>query len=202
MDDHATTDGTATGEPRRTSDRELIADFILANETAVRRRIDRTAGRAPGVDPDDIFSTTLRRVDGAAARGSFRMRSAPEAWSFVARVVQRAVQRHRLRAMRLAEAVAGFASQRPAVQEDRVDDGERAELARLMREIERARPQDAELIQHRLRGHRWREVSDAMGVSEEALRQRWSALMRRLRERMSRGQDAPIVTGAGCTRGR
>lgn len=202
MDDHATTDGTATGEPRRASDRELIADFILANETAVRRRIDRTAGRAPGVDPDDVFSTTLRRVDGAAARGSFRMRSAPEAWSFVARVVQRAVQRHRMRAARLAEAVAGFASQRPAVQEDRVDDGLRAELARLMREMERVRPQDAELIQHRLRGHRWREVSDAMGVSEEALRQRWSALVRRLRERMSRGQDAPIVTGAGCTRGR
>jgi hypothetical protein len=96
MDDHATTDGTATGDPRRPSDRELIADFILANEAAVRRRIERTTGRAPGVDPDDIFSTTLRRVDGAAARGSFRMRSAPEAWSFVARVVQRAVQRHRL----------------------------------------------------------------------------------------------------------
>jgi RNA polymerase sigma factor (sigma-70 family) len=202
MDDHATTDGTATGGARRPSDRELIADFILANEAAVRRRIERTTGRAPGIDADDIFSTTLRRVDGAAARGSFRMRSAPEAWSFVARVVQRAVQRHRLRAARLAEAVAGLASQRPAVQEDRVDDGDRAELARLMRELERVRPQDAELIQHRLRGHRWREVSDAMGVTEEALRQRWSALMRRLRERMSRGQDAPIVTGAGCTRGR
>jgi RNA polymerase sigma factor (sigma-70 family) len=202
MDDHATTDGTATGDPRRPSDRELIADFILANEAAVRRRIERTTGRAPGIDADDIFSTTLRRVDGAAARGSFRMRSAPEAWSFVARVVQRAVQRHRLRAARLAEAVAGLASQRPAVQEDRVDDGDRAELARRMRELERVRPQDAELIQHRLRGHRWREVSDAMGVTEEALRQRWSALMRRLRERMSRGQDAPIVTGAGCTRGR
>jgi RNA polymerase sigma factor (sigma-70 family) len=202
MDDHATTDGTATGDPRRPSDRELIADFILANEAAVRRRIERTTGRAPGIDADDIFSTTLRRVDGAAARGSFRMRSAPEAWSFVARVVQRAVQRHRLRTARLAEAVAGLASQRPAVQEDRVDDGDRAELARLMRELERVRPQDAELIQHRLRGHRWREVSDAMGVTEEALRQRWSALMRRLRERMSRGQDAPIVTGAGCTRGR
>jgi RNA polymerase sigma factor (sigma-70 family) len=202
MDDHATTDGTATGDPRRPSDRELIADFILANEAAVRRRIERTTGRAQGIDADDIFSTTLRRVDGAAARGSFRMRSAPEAWSFVARVVQRAVQRHRLRAARLAEAVAGLASQRPAVQEDRVDDGDRAELARLMRELERVRPQDAELIQHRLRGHRWREVSDAMGVTEEALRQRWSALMRRLRERMSRGQDAPIVTGAGCTRGR
>jgi DNA-directed RNA polymerase specialized sigma24 family protein len=112
------------------------------------------------------------------------------------------VQRHRLRTARLAEAVAGLASQQPAVQEDRVDDGDRAELARLMRELERVRPQDAELIQHRLRGHRWREVSDAMGVTEEALRQRWSALMRRLRERMSRGQDAPIVTGAGCTRGR
>jgi RNA polymerase sigma factor (sigma-70 family) len=202
MDDHATTDGTATGGARRPSDRELIADFILANEAAVRRRIERTTGRAPGIDADDIFSTTLRRVDGAAARGSFRMRSAPEAWSFVARVVQRAVQRHRLRTARLAEAVAGLASQQPAVQEDRVDDGDRAELARLMRELERVRPQDAELIQHRLRGHRWREVSDAMGVTEEALRQRWSALMRRLRERMSRGQDAPIVTGAGCTRGR
>ena len=182
--------------------REQIAQFMIDNEAALRRRIGAEIRGTPGVDADDVFSTTLRRVDYAAARGSFTLRSAPEAWSFVARVLQRAVQRHRRRAMRLAEAVAGLASQRPAVHEDPVEDADRAGLARLMRELERVRPQDAELIQHRLRGHRWREVSDSMGVSEEALRQRWSALMRRLRERLTRGQDAPIVTGAGCTRGR
>ncbi|MFM9170868.1 MAG: hypothetical protein ACKOTD_12350, partial [Phycisphaerales bacterium] len=71
---------------------------MIAHEAALRRRIGSAVRGSPGVDADDVFSTTLRRVDGAAARGTFRMRSAPEAWCFVAQVVQRAVERHRRRA--------------------------------------------------------------------------------------------------------
>jgi DNA-directed RNA polymerase specialized sigma24 family protein len=54
-----------------------------------------------------------------------------------------------------------------------------------MNELMRTRPQDAELIQHRLRGRKWREISAVTGVSEEALRQRWSSLVGRLRSRRS-----------------
>jgi len=90
-------------------DREQIAQFMLQNESALRRRIGAEVGRSPGVDADDVFSTTLRRVDYAAAKGSFAMRSKPEAWSFVAQVVNRAVARHRRRAARFAATVAKFA---------------------------------------------------------------------------------------------
>jgi hypothetical protein len=86
--------------------REEIAQFMLTHEDALRRRIGAEVGKSPGVDADDVFSTTLRRVDYAAAHGSFQMRSVPEAWSFVARVVERAVQRHRRRAARFDAAVA------------------------------------------------------------------------------------------------
>jgi RNA polymerase sigma factor (sigma-70 family) len=168
--------------------RERIAQFIIEHEAALRRRIGAEVRGAPGVDADDVFSTTLRRVDYAAAKGSFSMRSAPEAWGFVAKVVRRAVQRHRRRAARLAEAVAALAtSPREAVDES-PDHEDRLELAFIMQELEATRPQDAELIRHRLRGRRWREVSRDMGVSEEALRQRWSALMARLR---TRRREAP-----------
>lgn len=187
-------------------DREQIARFIMDHEDALRRRIGAEVGGSPGVDPDDVFSTTLRRVDSAAAHGSFRMRGPAEAWSFVTKVVQRAVQRHRRRASRMTEALAAFAEiSRPQPRAPEPD--ERAELVAIMQEVRRTRPQDAQLIEHRLRGLKWREISRSMGVSEEALRQRWSSLLARLRERIAarqqpRPQEAPIVTGAGWTRGR
>ncbi|MFM7798679.1 MAG: RNA polymerase sigma factor [Planctomycetota bacterium] len=164
--------------------RERIAQFMIENEAALRRRIGAEIRGNPGVDADDVFSTTLRRVDYAAARGSFRLRSTPEAWSFVARVLQRAVQRHRRRAARFAATVADVAHSAPQREEAPAPE-ERAELVSIMHELERTRPQDAEIIQHRLRGRRWREISQQMGVSEEALRQRWSSLMARLRERLA-----------------
>ena len=162
--------------------REQIAQFMLQNESALRRKIGAEVGRAPGVDADDVFSTTLRRVDYAAAKGSFAMRSKPEAWSFVAQVVNRAVARHRRRAARFAATVAKFAGVAEAWTEPPQHD-ERAELVGIMNELMRTRPQDAELIQHRLRGRKWREISAVTGVSEEALRQRWSCLASRLRSR-------------------
>jgi DNA-directed RNA polymerase specialized sigma24 family protein len=55
----------------------------------------------------------------------------------------------------------------------------------VMRDLERTRPEDAEMVRLRLRGKRWREISQAMGVSEDALRQRWSTLMAKLRERLA-----------------
>lgn len=181
------------GDPTTSTDgqggRERIAQFIIEHEAALRRRIGAEVRGAPGVDADDVFSTTLRRVDYAAAKGSFSMRSAPEAWGFVAKVVRRAVQRHRQRAARLAEAVAAIAAApRGAGPGDSLGHDERLELAFIMQELEATRPQDAELIRQRLRGRRWREVSRDMGVSEEALRQRWSALVARLR---SRAREAP-----------
>jgi DNA-directed RNA polymerase specialized sigma24 family protein len=116
------------------------------------------------------------------------MRSVPEAWSFVARVVERAVQRHRRRAARFAAAVAHSAEGKEPWFEA-VEPDHRAELVGIMNDVARTRPQDAELIQHRLRGRKWREISGLMGVSEEALRQRWCALVARLRERQRERED-------------
>jgi DNA-directed RNA polymerase specialized sigma24 family protein len=84
-------------------------------------------------------------------------------------------------AMGMKEAVRVAAEAEPWAEPPPPD--ERAELVAILSELDRTRPQDAELVRHRLRGRKWRELSDAMGVSEEALRQRWSALMSRLRER-------------------
>ena len=168
--------------------REEIAHFMLSHEDALRRRIGAEVGKSPGVDADDVFSTTLRRVDYAAAHGSFQMRSVPEAWSFVARVVERAVQRHRRRAARFAAAVAHSAEGKEPWFEA-VEPDHRAELVGIMNDVARTRPQDAELIQHRLRGRKWREIAGLMGVSEDALRQRWCALGARLRERQRERDD-------------
>ena len=170
--------------------REQIAQFMLDNEAALRRRIGAEVRGAPGVDLDDVFSTTLRRVDYAAARGSFTMRTAPEAWSFVARVVARAVQRHRRRAARLAATIAEFAAA-SAPKEEAPRHDERAELVAIMHELQRSRPQDAEIIQLRLRGRKWRDISASTGISEQALRQRWSSLMVRLRARL--GGEGPVA---------
>ena len=160
--------------------RERLAEFILSHEAALRRRIGAEVRGSPGVDADDVFSTILRRVDYAAAKGSFQPRSNPETWGFVTQVVKRAVARHRRRAARFAQAVRGFAREVEPWDEPPSGD-DRAELAAIIHELERTRPQDAELIQHRLRGRRWKEISATMGVSEEALRQRWCSLLARIR---------------------
>lgn len=174
-------------QPGDLQQREQVAQFMLANESALRRQIGREVAQSPGVDVDDVFSTMLRRVDYAACKGSFQMRSQPEAWGFLTQVVQRAVQRHRMRAARFAATVARIAEvSRPAVKPLEID--ERAELVSIMNAVAKSRPQDAELIQHRLRGKKWREISAAMGISEQALRQRWSALTARLREQ-HQGED-------------
>jgi len=65
----------------------------------------------------------------------------------------------------------------------------------VLAELQRCRPQDAELVQLRLRGKRWREISEVTGVSEVALRQRWSALLVRLRDRVR--SDGTLRAKAG-----
>jgi len=181
--DHAHSFDARAGNDDR--GRERLAEFILAHEAALRRRIGAEVRGSPGVDADDVFSTMLRRVDYAAAKGSFTPRSSPETWGFVTQVVKRAVARHRQRAARLAATIARVAVESERWEEPPEPD-ERADLVSIMRELERTRPQDAELIQHRLRGRRWKEISASMGVSEEALRQRWSSLVARMREITSR----------------
>jgi DNA-directed RNA polymerase specialized sigma24 family protein len=186
--------GESTSSTDGQGGRERIAQFIIDHEAALRRRIGAEVRGAPGVDADDVFSTTIRRVDYAAAKGSFAMRSAPEAWGFVAKVLRRAVQRHRRKAARLADAIASVAAERRPREEPPPQD-ERLELAGLMQELQASRPQDAELVQMRLRGRKWREISRTTGVSEAALRQRWSALLARLRARVREAPGARHGTG-------
>lgn len=170
----------AADAPNASECRERLAHFILEHEAALRRRIGAEVRGAPGVDADDVFSTLLRRVDYAAAKGSFRPRSGPETWGFVTQVVKRAVERHRRRASRFAQVLRGFAREVEPWDEPPTGD-ERAELAAIVQQLERTRPQDAELIRQRLRGRRWKDIAGTMGVSEEALRQRWCSLLARIR---------------------
>ncbi len=164
--------------------RQAAAEFMIAREAAMRRTIAAQTRGMASVDPDDVFSTTLRRVDQAAANGSFQIRSDPESWGFVMGVARRAIERHRRRAARFSALLARLV--RTEHPEDAPPEtAERAELVLLVRQLAASRPQDAELVQLRLRGKRWREIAAQLGIGEEAARQRWSAMLARVRARIA-----------------
>ncbi|MBX3402284.1 MAG: hypothetical protein KF699_02615 [Phycisphaeraceae bacterium] len=139
----------------------------------------RAAG-LPWIDPDDIESSTLRRLDLALLRGLLRPRSERELWAYILAVTDSVVSRRIARARReVAIGVDANGSQELC----RANSGADADAAAVLHQVlmSLADNEDRELLFWNLRARTNREIAQAMGMSEAALRQRWSRVCRRLR---------------------
>ena len=167
---------TAREERLRALVESLRPDLLRWISTATRDERERRMGSA------DLASASIERfLSVAHARGVDRM-SRGEAWGLLSTIAQHlaidGIRRERARSLALARLRTELEIESPEL--------EPAVVIELRELVERAlgamTPDERAVVSRRLGGASWAEISAETGVGEEALRQRWTALRRRLRE--------------------
>ena len=163
--------------------RAWVADRMIELAPLVRNRLRRKlSGSARRLfDSQDLMSTVLRRVDRLAAEGRLRAQSDGELIALLLRVSDRVViDRYRAMArLRRVEGEDGQWAQSLLVRLDRGDESEASEtLTRLFQSLESA--DDRALLSLWLREVPSAVIAETIGISPDALRQRWRTLRTRL----------------------
>jgi RNA polymerase sigma factor (sigma-70 family) len=131
---------------------------------------------------DDLVSESMRRfLATVRARGLHAMPRA-EAWGLLSTIAHRllvdGLRRHQVRSKALTRLRVELALESPEL-----EPAVAVELRELVERTMGAMTADERaIVSRRLGGASWAEISRETGVGEEALRQRWAALRRRLRE--------------------
>jgi DNA-directed RNA polymerase specialized sigma24 family protein len=143
-----------------------------------------------GMSATDLAHASVERFLAAAQRDGAAPLTRGEAWGLLSTIAQhlfidslrrRTVHQSALERLRHDRAAAGDAAEsEPARSAERRDLAEHTLSA--MTEEEQL------LVARRMQGAAWASIAAEVGVSEEALRQRWSALRRRLRS-LAEGDD-------------
>lgn len=125
------------------------------------------------LDPDDLLSSGLRRVDLLWVRGIFPVASEEEFWAVVMTVFfNAAIDRARLwKRLEAADCLEGV----EAAVETCGSDEDAAVLVHRMVMALRG-DMDREVFLMRLRGQTFAEVGRVLGCTEEAMRQRWRTI--------------------------
>lgn len=170
-----------------------IADRMIANRAVllqrIRRRLDARAGTQ--ADPDDVFSTTLRRVDVLAASGDLVPRISDDQLLALASVVaQNAVRernrtagREQVRLRTIREALPRTVGIDPAANpEDTLmllerHDADRSEADRLLRTLLET---DLEILGLRLRGADWPTIAAELRTTPGAAHRRYFRALQKL----------------------
>lgn len=184
---------------RLISDREAAAKVLLRNRTQLLARIKRRIG--PGawsrLDPDEIFSSGLRRLDLLWVRGVFPVRSDGEFWALVMTVfynaaIDKAKLWKRFHDDATLEMLATEGQHAPRTDTETV-----IALHDLVMML--CSDADRELLLMRLRGQPFAQIASLMGGNAAALRQRWCGIRRSLRSRLALTTSDP---GRGARDGR
>ena len=187
--------------------REAVAAWALAHQreirTLARKRL--TQNTRSVFDSEDIFSSVLRRLDGLAANGNIRPECEAELWALVRQIaLNTAVSKTRL----IERANALLTEDGPLAYEmvRRLNacggDDEAALLVHRMHEALESSA-DRQIFGLLLRGATHRVVAQFLGISEEASRQRWMSIRRRLLKWCREGVSANGVAldGGSMARG-
>ena len=132
----------------------------------------------------DLASASIERfLTIAHDRGVDRM-SRGEAWGLLTTIAQHlcidGLRRRRVRSAALARLRSELELESPALEPAVV-----AELRELVdRALEAMTAEERSVVMRRLQGASWSVIAGETGVREDALRQRWAALRKRLRELM------------------
>jgi DNA-directed RNA polymerase specialized sigma24 family protein len=171
--------------------RDAVAVYLLKNRAVLKHRILRKLRHAgfAGVDPDDVQSSVLRRVDAAMLRGVLRTSNEREFWGFVTAVTDNAVLTRLRAGHRGHRGQLSLSNQKGENRLDRCfgscrDNDEAAALLYEMMVSMRSED-DRELVMWKLGGSSYGAISATTGRSEAALRTQWARVCRDLRERFS-----------------
>lgn len=199
--DHPMSDDRSKTHPSHETLRREVADRLVAKRASllgrIRRRLD--ARGVEGVDADDIFSTTLRRVDVLASTGKLVDAISDDHLTALAsaiahnatREVSRRSQRvrHALRSASQAPSGSSAAGEPrrdslspesdPAQELAELDafSADRARSERLLATLDAA---DFEILGLRLRGADWPVVASTLGTTPAAAHRRYFRALKKL----------------------
>ena len=159
--------------------REQLSDAIPA--IARRIRSLRRQDSDWSMRTSELMSSTVRRVLRSTDGGAQEM-TKRSFWGLVETIVRHMLIDHfrrngvrRMVMQRLRDEAQSGASGAATAADVAESEDAAAQLIRSLSEDERA------LLQLRMRGLAWRDVAQSLGITEEAARQRWSALRRKAR---------------------
>lgn len=152
---------------------------------AIARRIRSLRQQDPewSMRTSELMSTTVRRVLLSTKGGADELRQR-NFWSLVETVVRNLlIDKFRRRGVR-REVLRRLRTETRRTEPDAVADGAAALVdardaaARLLQALT---PSERSLVLLRMQGLEWRQVAEALGIAEDAARQRWAALRRKAR---------------------
>lgn len=165
--------------------RELLAEYVLANEGLIRQQARRklAAWSRQSQDSEDVLSSVLRRVDLLAAQGRFWANDANDIMALILTVTRNtAVTKVRLatQAKRLlADGGKYMTALREHVNRCQGDDEAAILVSRMLLSLDNA--DQRQYLELRLRGATHRAAAQVLGISDEAARQRWGVIVKNLR---------------------
>jgi len=164
--------------------REAIAAWAMQHQRQIRTlaRSRLTSHTRSVFDSEDVFSSVVRRLDGLARDGTLRPNSEAELWALARQIaLNTAISKTRLieRSRRLLTEDGPLAYEIERRVSACVGDDDAALLVHRMYEaLENSA--DRQIFGLLLRGASHRAVSQLLGISVDASRQRWMAIRRRL----------------------
>lgn len=164
--------------------REAVAAWAMQHQRQIRTlaRSRLTSHTRSVFDSEDVFSSVVRRLDGLAKDGAIRPNSEAELWALAKQIaLNTAVSKTRLieRARRLLTEDGLLAYEIEHRINACVGDDDAALLVHRMYEALESSA-DRQIFGLILRGASHRAVAQLLGITEEASRQRWMAVRRRL----------------------
>src|SRR4051812_10513421 len=171
----------------RAGDRSAVAEFIRGHEPLIRRRFRHKLGAVlrRGVGSEDLVSTLSRRLDAYMAMGRLSATTQDQLWALVLRVAERSIM-DKLRDLQRSPGPGPVGATEVVVSRERLE-----ELALEARtgwnpeEIMQLIPvQDREIARGWLKGLDSKVIGDQVGMSADAVRQKWLRIKRGVRERM------------------
>lgn len=180
-------------DPTREALRNEIADRMLAQRqillARIRRRLDARTGTQS--EPDDVFSTTLRRVDALAASGELVTRISDEHLLGLATAIAQNAMRERVRRSGREQARLRAIGDRlhGTAGTDAATDAESALMLVEQSDIDRTQaerllskllPTDLEILGLRLRGADWSTIAAELRTTPGAAHRRYFRALRKL----------------------
>lgn len=179
--------------------RDELAQFVTERQDQIRRvaRTKLVQVARSLFDSEDVFASVAREIDELATTGAIRPESEKELWALIATMTRNnAVSKVRFaaRAKDLIAEDGEYARQLAARAQHCASDGDAAVLClRLLASLESSG--DRKLFALRMRGANHRVIAGVLDITEEACRQRWMMIRRKLAETFREADHARRGTG-------
>jgi RNA polymerase sigma factor (sigma-70 family) len=180
-------------EAAATGNTSAIAEFLRRNWPALRRMAESRVGSSgvPGFGVDDLMSTTARQVITAVSKGEFTAQGPNHARGYVITILRRAIARTFSADARDRRRLAHHGQMMTPQVDDALDLSDDDGLGEaLLRHVRTLSELDLRTIVMRGGDLPFSVIAASLGCSEEAARQRWAQIRRKLRSVLGEYLDA------------